>query len=110
MLGSMRRLAILVVLAAGCARAGRTAGSAVVPQWSCDDGRVSCWNATREAPSPEFSNGELTCDWSCARYEGKTAALTMRVRPVYGYDLPYGWHRWACDAKPVGARPACEPR
>lgn len=100
---------LALALAAGCLHGRNTGASAVIPQWSCDDGAVSCWNATRQVWVG--FNGETICEWSCASYEGKTAALTMRVRPVYAdpFANPWPFH-WTCDARPVEPRAACGGR
>ena len=98
----------LAALAARCAGVKRAPGAPVVPAWSCGTGgTVSCWNATRQVAGPGF-NGDTICEWSCADYEGKTAALILHLWPTCAGVIPIDRQcPWTCYVRAVEPRPAC---
>jgi hypothetical protein len=104
-------LLLLAALAAQCAGVKRTPGEPVVPMFSCGTGgTVSCWNATRQAAG-SGSNGETICEWPCAEYDGKTAALTLRLWPTCAGVIPIDRQcPWTCYVQAAEPRPACPGR
>jgi hypothetical protein len=102
---------LLAALAARCAGVKRAPGTPVVPAFSCSTGAtVSCWNAARQVAGAGF-NGETICEWSCADYEGKTAALTLHLWPTCAGTLTIDRQcPWTCYVRAEEPRPACPGR
>jgi hypothetical protein len=102
---------LLAALAVRCAGVKRNPADPVEPKFSCTTGgTVSCWNATRQVAGSGF-NGEQICEWSCASYEGRTAALTLRLWPTCAGVIPIDRQcPWTCYVRAVEPRAACPGR